>query len=189
MSEFSIAAQSALGGVELEIGDVKIAEITGRAIVSITTPKGGKAALDKAMASGFKCKLPAAGQSTRSPVAGSQVLWMQSDQVFVLFDLGGPDPVAEVAKRLKGAAYLTDQSDAWVMIAVRGENCRTALERICPIDLGGAVFPQGAVARTMMEHMAAIILRQGPQEFVLMSPRSSSKSFLHALQTSAQNIT
>ncbi|VAW12970.1 hypothetical protein MNBD_ALPHA09-1782 [hydrothermal vent metagenome] len=188
MSELSLAAQSPLGGVELETGGVKIAEITGRAIVSITTPKGGGPTLDTAMASAFKCKLPAAGQSTRSPVAGSQFLWMQSDQIFVLFDHDGPDPVAEVAKRLKGAAYLTDQSDAWAMIAVRGKNSRLALERICPVDLHGAVFLQGAVARTMMEHMAAIILCEGRQEFVLMSPRSSSKSFFHALEISARNI-
>ena len=58
------------------------------------------------------------------------------------------------------------------------------LERLCPLDLHESAFPVGAAQRTVMEHMGAVILREGTDEFLLLSASSSAASFLHAVKTS-----
>lgn len=188
MSELTFKAQSPLDGFSRQFDGVTIAEITNRAIVSLATPNGGESALSKAIAASYGAKIPAVGQSTISKAAKTRFLGMQRGQLFLLFDYPGRDALKETAKKLGDTAYLTDQSDAWVMVRLCGVKCRAALERICLIDLHPAAFPEGGVARTSMEHMAAIILREGRDTFLLMSPRSSAKSFLHALETSVRNI-
>ena len=61
-----------------------------------------------------------------------------------------------------------------------------ALERFCPLDLGA--FPAGSVARTAMEHMGAVIAREDDAPtFLLLSARSSARSFLHGLGTALES--
>jgi len=189
VGEMSNRTLTPLGGARHEFAGVKIAEITDRAIVSIAIPNGGRAEVTKAIAGAFKCDLPDVGASSLSPIADIRFLGLQSDQIFAVFEPDSADPATEVGNRLKGAAYLTDQSDAWVMIRVWGKAWHATLERICPIDLHPTVFGDGMVARTVMEHLNVIILRQKEDDFLLLSPRSSAKSILHALETSARNIT
>jgi sarcosine oxidase subunit gamma len=184
----TLTAKSPLDGVRIELGEVTIAEVTGRAIVSIATPHGGENALSEALAAAYKIEYPGAGKSAVSDIGRTRFLGLQQDQIFALFEGSSASPVGAIAEKLGDAAYLTDQSDSWVMISVSGPKCRTALERICPIDLHPDAFPEGAVARTIMEHLGSIILREGPEHYLLMSARSSAASFLHAIETSARNV-
>ena len=59
------------------------------------------------------------------------------------------------------------------------------LARICLLDLE-AVKP-GYCARTMMEHMNVILLKEAEDRYLLLSPRSSADTSYHALQVSAEN--
>ena len=113
---------------------------------------------------------------------------MQKDQTFVLFKFQGDDAVSEIGKALGEIAYYTDQSDSWAMLRISGPRARSILERVCPLDLHQDVFAVGAVARTMMEHLAVIILRTDKDAFLLMSPRSSASSFLHTLETTIEHV-
>jgi len=92
-----------------------------------------------------------------------------------------------LAQELATTAAVTDQSDSWVVLEVSGERSHDVLERICPIDLHDSQFPDGAVARTMMEHLSVIVVRSS-NRFVLLSPRSSADSFRHALTQSADFV-
>ncbi len=188
MSEPALMAKSPLDGVRLELDGVTIAEITGRAIVSIATPNGGGDALSKALASSYKVEYPDTGHSSVSDDGKTRFLGLQQDQIFALFDDSKSSPMDAIAEKLGDTAYLTDQSDSWVMISLSGPKCRTALERICPIDLHPAAFPEGAVARTAMEHLGTIIVHESADLYLLMSARSSAGSFLHAVETSARNV-
>ena len=76
----------------------------------------------------------------------------------------------------------------WVMLEISGPKSREALARLCTLDLHADTFAEGEVARTMMEHLGVIILRNAPDSFILLSARSSAKSFLHAVETSIDNI-
>lgn len=188
MSDMNLIPQFPLGGMHLEIGALTITEVTDRAIVSIAVPKKGRNKLAKAVAAKYKGKLPAIGLSTQTEVANGRFLGMQQDQYFLLWDQADGNPIEQVTARLGARGYFTDQSDAWVMIRFSGPDSRDALARICPIDLHPDRFLMGQVARTVMEHLGVIIVREDDDTFLLMSPRSSAGSFLHALKTSAQNV-
>ncbi len=188
MPEFTLIKKSPLGRFSRESGGLTISEITDRAIVSIAIPNRGKNSLSKAIASAYKTVIPAVGRSTISKVANGRFLGMQQDQLFLMFNYSGRNAVGEVEKKLGNTAYLTDQTDSWVNLCLSGTKSGAVLERICLIDLHPSVFPKGRVTRTNMEHMAAIILHESPGTFLLLSPCSSAKSFLHALETSVHNV-
>ena len=105
-----------------------------------------------------------------------------------MFDHPGDHAARVISNQLGEAGYYTDQTDSWVTLRVSGAKSRTALERICPIDLDPKAFSPGAVTRTVMEHHGAIILRDGQNSFVLLSARSSACSFLRAVERSVDNI-
>ena len=83
---------------------------------------------------------------------------------------------------------MTLQSDNWVGVRISGTRSRDALERICPLDLHPDVFGIDQVARTVMEHLGVIILREDKDSFLMLSASSSAKSFLHAIETSIHNV-
>ena len=95
----------------------------------------------------------------------------------------------DLEQKLAGIAYTTDQTHVWVALDIGGPATLTALERICPVDLDISAFDIGAVARTSMEHLGVIITRITKTNFRLFSASSSAGSFLHALETSIENIT
>ena len=188
MSDFTLTARSPLGGVALDFDGVTIVEVTGLAIISIATPHGGEDALAKAAKSAYATGLPAVGHSTLSKTGNARFLGLAKDHAFLLFDDPDGNPLDAVAKEIAETAWLTDQSDSWAMLRVSGSKCRVALERICPIDLHPSAFPQGRVARTLMEHLGVIIMHEEPDTYLLLSARSYASSFLHAVETSVRNV-
>ena len=188
MADFALEPRAPLGGYAETLGRVTLAEATGLALVSAAVPNGGDEAFAAALAEGLGAARPAAGDSVAGDRYGARLLGMQPDQLFILFEAPDPGRAAEtVADALGPAAYVTDQSDSWAMLRIAGAGVRAALERICMLDLDDAAFPEGRVARTVMEHLAVIVLRDGPDSFLLMSPRSSAGSFLHAVEVSVEN--
>ncbi|MEX3009737.1 sarcosine oxidase subunit gamma [Hoeflea sp. TYP-13] len=188
MSEATLKARSPLDNFHQDFGNLEIREVTGLALVSIATPLGGETQLEGAMASAYKAELPRVGTSTVSGVDDTRFLGLQPGQMFAMFAHDGDRAVEFVSKKLGENGYYTDQSDSWVFIQLSGTAARTALERICPIDIHADAFPIGAVTRTVMEHLGTIITRTGEDTFVLISARSSAKSFLHAVLTSVNNV-
>ena len=188
MADFALEPRAPLGGYAETLGRVTLAEATGLALVSAAVPNGGDEAFAAALAEGLGAARPAAGDSVAGDRYGARLLGMQPDQLFILFEAPDPGRAAEtVADALGPAAYVTDQSDSWAMLRIAGAGVRAALERICMLDLDDAAFPEGRVARTVMEHLAVIVLRDGPDSFLLTSPRSSAGSFLHAVEVSVEN--
>lgn len=188
MPEQSLTTSASLGGFQKQFDETVLTEVLGQALVSIAVPLGGAAALQEAMTSAYGASPPACGNSIRSKDGTVHFLGMQPDQFFALFDFEGNDAVGAVAGFLGEAGYYTDQSDSWAMLRLSGPHARDALERICPLDLAPGEFPPGQVARTVMEHLGAIILYEDEDNFFLMSPRSSAASFLHAVETSIENV-
>ena len=189
MAEFALTARTPLDGYARIFGGVALAEADGLSLVSAAVPNGGDDAFAAALAEGFGASRPSTGGSIPGDRFGACILGMQPDQVFILFEAPDPDRAAETASAALGpAAYVTDQSDSWAMLRLEGRGVRAALERICMLDLDDAAFPEGRVARTVMEHLAVIVLRDGADSFLLMTPRSSARSFLHAVELSVANV-
>ena len=68
MSDLMLTRQSPLSELELDFGEVAVAELVSRAIVSIATPYGGGKKLSEAVASSLKTEIPAIGKSSTSNV-------------------------------------------------------------------------------------------------------------------------
>ncbi|RED45781.1 sarcosine oxidase subunit gamma [Aestuariispira insulae] len=189
MADIILKAKSPLDGFSRDWPGITLREVTGRALVSVSIPHGGEAALGQKLSQVYGTIIPAVGESTASPVDNAHLLGLARDQFFILFDEGGQAPLAAVSAKLAEVAYLTDQSDSWAMLHISGPNSRAALARICLLDLHPDHFQTGQVARTVMEHLGVIILRDGADSFLLLSARSSAQSFLHAVTVSAENVT
>lgn len=189
MSDLALTMKSPLGDLHREFNGVTLTELTGFGLVSIATPLGGEGSLAKAVESAFGVSLPSICSSSYCERRKARFLGLQRDQMFLLFEHGGSDAVKTVKENLGEAGYYTDQSDSWAILRTSGPAIRAALQRICMLDLNPETFEVGDVSSTTMEHLNVIILRDSPDSFLLMSPRSSADSFLHAIETSIFNTT
>ena len=114
---------------------------------------------------------------------------LQADQCLISIDsdlLADHQAFAHLKTALAETAYITDQSDSLAVLDLQGSLAQPALERICMLDL--SLFDSSTVARTVMEHLSVVIEIPSSQHARLYSPRSSAKSFLHAIQTSLSNV-
>ncbi len=187
MSNYSLTAESALAGYSQSFDGVKLYEVAERSAVSMAIPRTGGQVLETQIEDVFGVAMPGIGEFARSDVANTQILRLQDELCFVLFDYSGDRAVQEFEQKISGA-YVSDQSDSWVQLRLSGEKSRQALARICAIDLHPAVFKPGSVTRTSMEHIGAIIICEAKDEYTLMALRSYADSFLHAIQVSIENI-
>ncbi len=188
MANLTLSAVPALGGYSESFDGVSLSEVVNLAIVSMALPLGGKSAAKKAFKTTYGVALPDVGKSAMSKDGATRALRLGRDQAFVLFHHDAPDANNVVAEKMGGKVYTTDQTDAWVGLDISGSNARKALERICPVNLNPAVFAEGDIARTNMEHLGTVIIRTGDDEYRLLSASSSAGSFLHAVETSIKNI-
>ena len=189
MGDYVLTAEPFLGRYERNYEAVKLREIYDVAVVSAAIPLGKETASQKAIKTAFGVTMPNVGRSTLSKDENMRLVRLGIDQLFIIFPRAQKDAGAEphTAKILGGGFYTTDQSDVWVTLELSGAGARHALERICPLDLMPESFGIGAAARTTMEHLGTIIIRNDADSFLLMSASSSAQSFLHALETSIIN--
>lgn len=182
MADITLRAAPTLGGVDRTIAGNRILERSDLALVSVATPLGGYETLAAALQDGWALAMPT---PTHTTVSGSaRAIRTAPDQLLLLFPHDAPDANSAVQGKLGGTGYTTDQTDSWVILEVSGPDTLAALERICPLDLHTANFPEDASARTIMEHMGTMIIRLESERFLLLSASSSARSFLHAVETS-----
>lgn len=185
MAETTLMAAPATA-IDTQIGDIQIRERADLALVSAAIPLGGDAKLAKCLTAEFGLKMPSPTMATAK--GETWALKSASDQLLLIVPRDGENTEHAVMTAISGTAYTTEQSDAWVVLDMDGETVRDALERVCPIDLHDDVFPVGTYARTVMEHMGALVLRVSQTSFRLFSARSSALSFTHALETSCRYV-
>lgn len=160
----------------LEIGGVTATDPGPFAITSIAPFRGQDAAVSRALKSQTGLELPPVGRS--QTVEGTRVLWAGFGQYFVTGPELGP---------IEGAA-LTDQSDAWVTVALSGANARDVLARLTALDLRPGVFEIGHSARTQIGHMNALILRTDAQTFALFVFRSMADTLVSELEHTMRGV-
>ena len=181
---FTLTAAPILGGTDQTIGANRIIERDDLALVSIAVPLNDDAAVEAALKKGWGLAMPSSTLSTVKD--DTRAVRTAADQLMLIFPHATPDAEPVVRAKLKGAGYTTDQTDVWVALQISGPDTVAALERLCPLDT--ATMAENASARTVMEHMGALIIRLGPDRFLLLSASSSAKSFLHAVETSYHNV-
>ncbi|MEM9971480.1 MAG: sarcosine oxidase subunit gamma [Pseudomonadota bacterium] len=186
MADITLTAAAPLGAQSVRIGPNRIEERTDLAVVSVAGPLGAEAALAAALNAAWNIDMPTPCVSS---VSGDiRAVQTTADQIFLIFRHRNPDAGGLVSEKIGDAGYTTDQTDAWVILDLSGPDTRAALERVCPVDLAPQTFPENAAARTVMEHLGALIVRTDEDQFLLMSARSSAGSFLHTVETSFRNV-
>ena len=182
----TLQASTPLDGRSITIDNTSLWVVSGRPLYSLSVPLGNDAAFETALSTSLSLTRPAAGQYHD---ADAFRLCGLAQEQFFLMGLKAETPDERALKsRLQDAAYVTDQSDSWVMLQINGENALRAMERISPIDLSPSTFPTGSIARTSMEHLSAIVMAEDDATLTLLSPISSAESFWHAVEQSLTNV-
>ena len=191
---FTLTASSPLGRHCTIVDGASLIEVSPRSIVSVSPYKGHEAEFNTAIDNLFNGAYPSTTKAFELTGEHACLLLPSShSQWFLCFDDEVPDPVAAASdlfgKMTLNQVAMTDQSDAWVILALTGPLVYRTLERICPIDCSSPAMPIGTTARTIIEHLGTIILRRpddgnGKPCFWLMTARSSAASFLHVITAS-----
>jgi sarcosine oxidase subunit gamma len=92
---------------------------------------------------------------------GARLVWTGRGQAFLM---GAAPPDA-----LRAAAAVTDQTDGW-------------------IDLRPAALPPGRAARVLLNHMPAILIREGDNAFTLLVFRSMARTALHEIDAAMRMV-
>lgn len=189
MTSITLERKPIFDDVKRSINGHAIEEAFELCIVSIAIPVGGHAAFSDAFKNAFDTLPPKAGELCTSSDKMIRFLGISPDQMLALVSGAEQDCIESIASQLKCACYYTRQTDNWCTLRVSGPKVRDALERICPIDLDPRQFSEQRVARTIMEHLTTIIMRDGDEGFLLLSGSSGASFFLHAIETSIRNVT
>ena len=189
--KFTLTGSSPLDGHRTIVDGARLVEVSPRSIVSLSPFSGNEAVFNTAIKKLFNSGTPPSAIQAFERTSKNACVLVPSahNQWFLCFDNEVADPLT-AASGLLGEVItdhvaMTDQSDAWLILALTGPLTYSTLERICPIDCSSSAMPIGTTARTMMEHVGIIILRRpdddGSPCFWLMSARSSAASFLHVI--------
>jgi sarcosine oxidase subunit gamma len=150
-----LIAKSALAGhTPLAAAGVTLSEALLGPITSIANFPGQKTKVGKAL-KGF----PDPNRFLGAPLR----VWTGPDQAFLI---GAPAP------DLAGLAATTDQTGGWAALKLEGPGAEAALMRLYPLDLRAKTFPPGHAARAPLGHMQSVLMRTGPQTFLLLVFRS-----------------
>jgi sarcosine oxidase subunit gamma len=96
-----------------------------------------------------------------------------------------PDFIPALRRALGEAAYVADQSGAYLIWRIAGPGAQTLLQRGAPVDLHPDAFPPGAAASTVIAHIGVLLWRlEPPAGFAVAVFRSYEASFRHWLDLS-----
>lgn len=189
-----LAARPFLGGYTQDFQTVRLTEVTDIELVHVAIAKDEIERLTEKVRAESGLDWPAPGSfstSERDDDSDLRIVWLAADQGMIMIPKSGETLLGTgrtgLADAIGDAGYLTGQTDNWVALRLAGTGSVPALERLCPLDLHETAMPPGTAARTVMEHLAVIILRESAEHFLLLSPSSSAGSFLHAVETSILN--
>ena len=190
-SNVTLTASSPLDCHCTIVDGANLVEVSPRSMVSFSPFTGNEAEFNTAIDKLFNSGYPSATKAFQLSGKNACVLLPSAhSQWFLCFDDEVPDPVATandlLGKMISNQVAMTNQSDAWVILALSGPLIYHTLERICPIDCSSPTMPIGTTARTVINHIGTIVLRRpddnlGEPCFWLMSARSSAASFLNVI--------
>lgn len=166
-----VANSPCAGVLPVTAGGVALSEVAAGHITALAPFRGKAEALSTALKAAHGMEFPAAGRATGK--AGARCVWTGRGRAFLM----GPAPDAGLAAH----AAVTDQSDAWAVVALVGTGAEAVLARLVPVDLRASVFKRGHTARTLCGHMNVSITRVGPESFQIMAFRSMARTLAHEL--------
>ncbi|MFC3616048.1 sarcosine oxidase subunit gamma [Lutimaribacter marinistellae] len=174
-----LTAKAACAGLlPLSIGDVTLTEEPQSVLTVLTSRKGRATDAATALEISHGVKWPKPGRAN----FGSRIsaIWFGHDEVLIKGE--APD------KHLKKECFLVDQSDAWAVVRMEGDQCEDVLARLVPMDLRPAAFSRGQTARTQLFHISVSITRLPDDAFLILAFRSMAASLVHDLKTAMEAV-
>jgi heterotetrameric sarcosine oxidase gamma subunit len=166
------------------VAEVQLAERSPD-MAGIKLRRDGEAGLRRTLQAEFGLNLPEPGQST---VAGALKMVSTGPGDWLVLDKHGrPGSLAVSLKHALGeSASVVDLSSAFGVLRLSGAQARSALMKLCRIDLHPRVFGPGHVARTLMAQIP-ILLHQVSDEpaYDLFAPSTLAQAFAETLVESA----
>ncbi len=187
-----LTARLALDGYSRTIGDFTLCEAPQTSLVTLAFHQADRTAVAQAMKDSCRLDWPPIGSSSLSATGeqpAMRLMALQRDQYWLTWQ--GESPAAERQVRSwlgSTRARLTDQSDGWALVTLSGPDVLAVLERLCPLDLNESGFPIDSIARTVMEHLGTIVVREDQHRFGVFTARSSAASFRHAVENAAMHV-
>lgn len=173
---------SPFAGLDLpvEIGGARLSALPWTATLAILPFRGREAAVSESLAATVGAGLPRAGRTTR--LAGGRLIWAGPGQWLLTGPAAG---VAEPA--LAGLAAVIDQSDGWAGMLLDGPEAREVLARLLPLDLDPAAFPEDFAARSLLRHVACLIVAS-EAGWELRVQRSFARTAVHEITEAMRSL-
>lgn len=169
---------AAHGLVPLAHGQASLSEAPEAPIWAIMPYRGQEGDASSALALAQGLPLPETGGTS---IEGAlRIAWSGLDQWLML----GAEPDASLARH----AALCDQSNAWCHLVLDGGAAQDVLARLMPIDLSLKACPEGQARRSLLGHMACVLLRSGPERFELLVFRSMAGTAVHELERAMRMV-
>jgi sarcosine oxidase subunit gamma len=164
------------GLLPVSAGKIELAEVGPFRITSVAPLLGEEAACAVALAAlGLGWPDP-----NRADTNGDTAcLFSGRGQAFLI----GADPAG-----LRGKAALTDQSDAWAAMELRGPGVEAVLARLVAADLREKSFPPGSAIRSGLGHMMSVLWRAAPDRVRIFVFRSMAATAVHELHVAMKAV-
>ena len=157
-------------GQSIEIGEAVLDCIEPANILSVAPFKGQGMAVNDALKAVVKLALPTVGKVTFKKHV--RAMWAGQGQWFIVGDIA----LETISEALDTKAAVTDQSDAWVVLTLGGDDACEVMRRLCSLDVDA--LKQGQTARAEFAHMMSCITPVS-EGFEIMIMRSFANTAIH----------
>lgn len=187
MTETTLVPASAFSDWrDITLRDLTILHRDELTIAHVCAAKGKRGLVSAAVHGAFGVALPETPECVTS-AAGVTIVWAGPDQwLFVASRAGARDLERELVPLLKGLAAVTDQSDARVVVRIRGQHARALLAKGVPIDLDPRAFPARGAVLTHASHIGVVLWQiDDAPTYELAVFRSFADSFARWIHSAA----
>lgn len=175
----SLIARSPLSARRpLLVGGCQLSQMALGPVTSLGPYAGEAAALSKGLKSAHGAGFPEPNRWLAC--TEGRLVWSGREQAFLIGAAPGPG----LAKH----AALTDQSDGWAGLRLRGAGGEAVLARLVPLDLRLAAFAVGQAARSQLQHVMVLILRTDAAEFEMLVMRSFAQTAWHEVEEAMKSV-
>ena len=160
-------------GLPVTLDGAVLSEVVLGPVTSIA-PFAGQAG---AVAAALGAPLPPPGQVVA--LDGGRLLWTGPGRALL---------IGRAAPDLSGLAAVVEQGDGMACVVLDGPAARDVLARLVPLDLRDHSFPEGATARTLLNHLAVTLTRVGKDAYEVIAMRSMAATLVRELREAMEHI-
>jgi heterotetrameric sarcosine oxidase gamma subunit len=164
-------------GLPVALGGCRLEACAPAPITSVAPWPGRDAEADAALRS-IGLGFPDPGQVISNGAA--RAVWAGRATAFLIG--------ADLPEGLAEHAALTDQSDGWAGLRLTGDKAEAVLARLVPLDLRPGAMPPGRAARSLLNHMPCLILRETEAAFEIHVFRSMAGTAVHELHEAMRSV-